>query len=310
MCVENPDELLRKEYLDALIDARLLIPTGVPGVYGRGHVFEDVLESLDRLITKTGRDDRTEVVRFPPVINRADFENSEYLNSFPQLAGTVFSFDGTPKEHMRLLDCVHEGKDWSEFQKMTSVVLTPAACYPLYPMAARRGQVPETGSLFDVFSYCFRNEPSTDPARMQIFRMREFVLIGSADDVLPWRDAWLERGTALLQSLDLPVASDLANDPFFGRGGRMLAANQRAQKLKFELLVPICSTESPTAIMSFNYHQDHFGTLFGIRRANGEVAHTACVGFGMERIVLALFKTLGLDPTNWPVSVRARLWHS
>jgi len=310
MPLEDNAELLRKEFLDSLIAARLLIPTGVPGVYGRGQVFESVLENLDRRITEAGSADLPEVIRFPPIINRADFEHSEYLNSFPQLAGTVFSFGGTPQDHMRLLDCVHEGKDWSEFQSMTDVVLTPAACYPLYPMAARRGPVPVEGSLFDVFSYCFRNEPSTDPARMQIFRMREFVRIGASDDVLAWRDSWLERGTRLLHALGLPADSDLANDPFFGRGGRMLAANQRQQKLKFELLVPICSVQEPTAVMSFNYHQDHFGTLFGISLADGSVAHTACVGFGMERIVLALFKTFGLDPAAWPQSTRKLLWLS
>ena len=34
----------------------------------------------------------------------------------------------------------------------------------------------------DVFSYCFRHEPSVDPARMQMFRMREFVRIGEPAD--------------------------------------------------------------------------------------------------------------------------------
>jgi hypothetical protein len=38
------------------------------------------------------------------------------------------------------------------------------------------------------------------------------------------------------------------------------------------------------------------------------VAHTACVGFGEERIVLALLRTHGFDPERWPVEVRKRLW--
>lgn len=302
------DNPLEKEFLDALIEAGLLIPTGVAGLYGRGQVFEDVLERFDRYITNAARGDQAEAIRFPPVINRRDFERSEFLDSFPQLAGTVFSFDGTEADHLQLLDLIHEGKDWGSHQKMTDVVLTPAACYPLYPMVARRGPVPKGGHLFDVFSYCFRHEPSGYPARMQMFRMREFVRVGSADDVVPWRDSWRDRGARLLQAVGLPVATDLANDPFFGRGGRMLAVNQRDQQLKFELLVPICSEEKPTAIMSFNYHQDHFGTLFGIQEESGGTAHTACVGFGMERIVLALFKTHGLSPALWPTVARETLW--
>ncbi len=50
----------------------------------------------------------------------------------------------------------------------------------------------------------------------------------------------------------------------------MLATSQKEQNLKFEILVPIISAENPTAICSFNYHQEHFGEVFDIRTADGE----------------------------------------
>ena len=87
----------------------------------------------------------------------------------------------------------------------------------------------------------------------------------------------------------------------------MLAANQRDQELKFEIQVQIAGPE-PTAVASFNYHQDHFSSVFGIKTAEGEVAHTACLGFGEERITIALLRTHGLDPAGWPAAVRERLW--
>jgi seryl-tRNA synthetase len=59
--------------------------------------------------------------------------------------------------------------------------------------------------------------------------------------------------------------------------------------------------------MSFNYHQDHFASLWGIELTSGEAAHTACIGFGMERLALALFRRHGLDIGDWPPSVRAAL---
>jgi seryl-tRNA synthetase len=303
----NSDDA-QKAYLDALVAKRLLLPLGPPGVYGRGHVFEDVIERFDALITASAVDDHAERMRFPPVISRASFEQSGYLKSMPQLAGSVSSFTGTHAQHMELLDLVHEGKDWSCCQTMTDVVLTPAACYPIYPTVAAQGPVPASGRLIDVYSYCFRHEPSGDPARMQMFRMREFVRLGAEEDVLPWRDRWQERGLALLDAIGLTGANAPANDPFFGRGGKMLAANQLEQKLKFELVYPITSVEKPTALLSFNYHQDHFGSIYGVKQENGQTAHTACVGFGMERVALALFKTHGLDPALWPDAVRARLW--
>ncbi|MGC4093541.1 MAG: hypothetical protein QM756_37715 [Polyangiaceae bacterium] len=88
----------------------------------------------------------------------------------------------------------------------------------------------------------------------------------------------------------------------------MLATNQRDQALKFELLIPVTSTEQPTACLSFNYHKDKFALNWGLKQQDGEAAHTGCVGFGMERIALALLKHHGLDPATWPAAVRAKLW--
>lgn len=294
-----------KEFTNQLLAAGLLIGCGVPGVFAKGRGFEEVLEALDRLISATTTTDGAEFMRFPPIINRRSFERSEFLNSLPHLAGSVFSFSGTEEQHRELVRRLQAGEDWSALQSVTDVVLTPAACYPLYPLCA--GTLPQGGRLVDLASWCFRHEPSPDPARMQMFRMREHVRLGDPGGVQTWRDTWLQRGLELLKSLQLPVCDALANDPFFGRGGRLMAASQRELQLKFELVVPIASAQ-PTAVMSFNYHQDHFGDLFGIRTADGAVAHTACLGFGMERIVLALLKTHGLDRASWPAAVRQRLW--
>ncbi|PTW62727.1 seryl-tRNA synthetase [Breoghania corrubedonensis] len=294
--------------LNRLFDAGLLIDTGVDGLYGRSGAFEDVIARFETLIETFGGADNAEAIRFPPGMNRTHFEGSGYMKSFPQLAGTVHSFCGCDRDHMNLLKCMAEGEDWTKDQEATDIVLTPAACYPLYPTIAKRGALPEGGGLFDLQSYCFRHEPSKDPARMQMFRMREYVRMGTPAEVRAFRQQWMERGKQLIETVQLPVEIDIANDPFFGRAGKMLANNQRDQNLKFELLIPVTSTAKPTACLSFNYHQDHFGATWGLKTTDGEVAHTACVGFGLERIALALFAHHGLDTADWPEPVRKALW--
>ncbi|GGE89272.1 amino acid--[acyl-carrier-protein] ligase [Stappia taiwanensis] len=299
---------MQTNLLDRLFDAGLLIDTGVDGLYGRSGAFEDVIARFEALIARHAPEATAEVIRFPPGMNRAHFEGSGYMKSFPQLAGTVHSFCGCELDHVNLLQCMAEGDDWTGKQEATDVVLTPAACYPLYPTIAKRGPLPEGGGLFDLQSYCFRHEPSKDPARMQLFRMREFVRIGTPDDVMAFRSDWMERGSTLVSAVGLDVELDTANDPFFGRAGKMLGNNQREQKLKFELLIPVTSATTKTACLSFNYHQDHFGQTWGLKTVNGETAHTACVGFGLERIALALFARHGLDTADWPEPVRKALW--
>jgi seryl-tRNA synthetase len=140
-----------------------------------------------------------------------------------------------------------------------------------------------------------------------MFHQREMVRLGEPETVETWRNTWRDRAVELLRSVGLDARLDVATDPFFGRSGRMLAANQREQQLKFEVHVPIAGPE-PTAVASFNYHQDHFTHAFGIAMADGGVAHTACLGFGLERISLALFHAHGLDQARWPPDVIAVLW--
>lgn len=296
----------RASLLDGLVERGLLVRTGVPGVYGRGAEFETVLLAFDALVTRETAQDGAHVMRFPPVLPRDQLETSGYLSSFPHLAGSVFSFTGSESEALELGGRATRHADWSDLQTPTAVTLAPAACYPVYPWAAAAGPLPQTGRIVDVCAYCFRHEPSEDPARMQSFRMRELVRIGTPEEVTGWHQSWVERGGEILGSVGLLTDVTPANDPFFGRTGKMLAANQRDQGLKLERVIAIAG-DRPTAIMSINYHQDHFGVDFGIRTASDEVAHTACFGFGLERVALALFATHGLDSVAWPGAVRERL---
>jgi seryl-tRNA synthetase len=299
-------EYSAQKLYDDLVKHRHIIPVGVQGIFGRGPVFESVLRAFDDLVSRVAADDGAEKMMFPPTLDRKVFEKSEFLDSFPQLAGAVFSFYGNEAQHAQLRERVHAGERWDDLQKMTDVVLTPAACYPAYPSFT--GVVPQKGRMVDMQNWVFRHEPSPEPTRMQAFRVREFIRVGTGDVVVEWRDMWLKRGLDILTGLGMPAKSDVANDPFFGRGGRMLAANQREQKLKFEVLVPVISEENPTAVCSFNYHAEHFGQIFDIKTEDGAIAQTACLGFGMERVVMALFKTHGMDPESWPKTVRDKLW--
>jgi seryl-tRNA synthetase len=294
-------------FLNELIEHGLLVGNGVPGVFARGRQFETVRLGIDGLVTRTAAAEAPEGMFFPPLIPREQLETSGYLGSFPHLAGTVFAFDGNEQEAAEQHELAAKHEDWSSYQQMSEMVLTPAACYPLYPAVAERGPLPEGGLTLDTGdSYVFRREPSSDPARMQIFHMREIVRVAERDTVVQWRGEWRSRAEELLRSLGLEVSLDIANDPFFGRSGRILASAQREQELKWELLAPVAD-ESLTAIASSNYHQDHFGHTYGIQTAAGEPAHTGCMAFGEERITLALFSAHGLDIDAWPEAVREKL---
>jgi seryl-tRNA synthetase len=284
----------------------LFRPMGVGGVYARTGLFEKAIDGLNALISKYRPPD-AEIFKFPPVTSRAQVEKSGYLKSFPHLLGCVSCLHGSEREIRAAVDSAGAGKDWSSALEATDLVLAPAACYPVYPMVAARGAVPAGGLCFDVTCDCFRHESSYELGRFQSFRMREYVCVGSPDEVTAFREHWKSRSLELIDKLVLPHQTMAASDPFFGRAGKMMAVSQVEQELKFELLIPINSVENPTACMSFNYHQGHFGETWGIDTAAGGVAHTACVAFGMDRLALATFATHGVDLDRWPKSARDAL---
>jgi seryl-tRNA synthetase len=296
---------VRGKDADALIKT-LLRPSGVDGVYGRTGLYESVVEALAALIG-THRAPECEVFRFPPVMSRASLEKQGYLKSFPNLLGTVSCLHGSEREIRALVDNSETDGEWTKGLEAADLVLSPAACYPIYPIAAARGPVPPGGWLFDVASDCFRHEPSKDVDRFQSFRMREYVRIGTPEQIQEFRDAWIVRAKGIADALGLCYTVDVASDPFFGRAGQIMAVSQVEQSLKFELLVPVRAQEAPTACMSFNYHREHFGETWGLHDAAGTVLHTGCVAFGMDRLAVALFAAHGLNIAAWPAAVKAAL---
>jgi seryl-tRNA synthetase len=271
--------------------SKLFTNSEIDGLYGRHAPLELVVGGINAALD-AHRPAEAEVLNFPPVMSRSVLDKCGYLINFPHLAASVHEFCATGPAAQRSLS-----------ERPTEIVLTPAACYPIYPAVAERGPVPPSGLCFDTACFCFRREPSRSLDRLQAFRMREFVNIGEAENVLTFRDTWIPAMEAFSRSLGFAPSVVPASDPFFGRMAPFLSQSQREQSLKYELVLPIVSNEEPTAIFSFNYHQDHFGQIFQLRMQDGSVAHSACVATGVDRLALALFKRHGLELKEWPEAV-------
>jgi seryl-tRNA synthetase len=300
--------LAQEEFRDQLIAAGLLIPLGQAGLLGRNATFEAIVTAIGAAVTRAASDFDETHWHFPPVVPRSLVHRVGYLRSFPDLLGSIHAFSGNDADQKTILDAVEQGGDYGSMLSMSDATLLPASCYPIY-LALEGTEVPSTGRAFHTVGLCYRHEPSADPARLRCFRQHEHVIVGSPEVAENYAAIWHGRAIGLLRSFGLPAELVVANDPFFGRGGRLMKAQQQSQALKYEVVVPICSTEKPTAIASINRHHDHFGTPFtiGLEHSDGP-AHTACVGFGLERVTLALLKHHGVNPTSWPASIRDVLW--
>jgi seryl-tRNA synthetase len=294
------------ELHDRMIAAQLVFPTPVQGLYGRSETYQAVVRAIDALVHRWALELEATTIYVPPVLARSTFDATNYLQSFPDLMGSVHVFKGTDREHAELVRRVEDDGDWQALLVPGEVVLSSAACHALYPMIT--GRLPAGGRRFEVHGLCFRHEPSIDPARMQSFGMHEVVYVGDPETAQRHRDDGLQVGMNLLRSLGLDVDPVAANDPFFGRLGTVLATSQLEEELKLEGVTPIFAGKEPTAIISGNCHRDHFGQPFGIETESGAVAHSACVAFGVDRVAVSLFARHGLDPAQWSDKARAALF--
>jgi hypothetical protein len=186
-------------------------------------------------------------------------------------------------------------------------VLTPAACYHLYP--AHEGET-LTGPLYlTTVNTCFRREKEYIPLRRQwSFTMREVVCIGTPDEVTNFLDRAQELAGVLCELAGIPVTWEHATDPFYRRDdpGFLL---QKITQVKQEATYSN-PQRGDLAIASVNKHYDHFGETFNITRAtphagtphagDGEPAHSGCLAFGIERWLAAITEHHGDDPANWP----------
>jgi hypothetical protein len=274
---------------DRLITAGWAALSRARGTLAWTPAFERAVADLQAALSDN---DAPGPVWYPPVMPFADAERAGYAESFLNLIGVVHALpDQVP------------GGATAPFAQ-TDAVLIPAMCYHVYPSLAGQGI---TGSAaFDLAGYCYRHERSDEPGRLRSYRVRERVFIAAADAALAWRDEQLRRACARLRELGLPVQAETAADPFFGHGERLMRSAQLEQELKFELVGKVYDGDPGTALASVNYHKDHFGAAFDISVVGQGTAHSACLGFGLERVVLALILEHGDNRQNWPCLGTAR----
>lgn len=291
---------------ERLVEAGHVIPLPTKGLATFTSEFERVLRGVDRLVHEMEPVAGVVELGAPPFLPESSFVRTGYVRSFPQLLGSVDVFEGDSRDHRRLMSDLEAGEDWTSHLVPAHIDMLSAPCHTAYPMHS--GQRLERPVVYDIHSRCWRHEPSDDPMRLMSFRMREKVLIGTSEQAQAHRADAMERGPRLLADLGLRVVSAVANDPFFGRVGKILVDGQRENELKFEFVCDVYGgDDGEIALGSANYHEDHFGVDFEMTGPGGEPAHSACVGFGLERVSIALFATHGMDPGRWPADVRTLL---
>ena len=312
----EPEELARRSRVDQLpiadAYAELEKRRWVRQI-GRGQVsFAGGASALRRFLDEAVRDlARTTFAAtdedHPELLDPDVLVRCGYFSSFPHSVSFVShlkeDFDGI--ERFRAANTGSEALQVPDASALTcsDAVLRPAICLPVY-RGLQGISLPPGGLTVTTEGRAFRYESGNMEGiqRLWDFSMREIVFLGSSDDVEGKRTPIVDAVTSILEAWDLDYRLVSASDPFFATVRGTKALWQRTRALKYEMMVDI-GTRS-IAAGSINFAGTLFGNAFGIRSAAGETATTACVGFGLERLVLALFSQHGFEPKRWPAAMQ------
>ncbi len=247
--------------------------------------------------------------RYPTLIPTKALQKCGYFNSFPHFLMFVTRLHNDLETYQSFL------AEYQDKQSIDSYVLShchntdyclpPTMCYHTYHQYSGR-RLNEGENLVVTArgkSFRFESRYHQTLERLWDFTIREIVFIGSRQFVLACRQQFMEHTFQLINELGLTGFCEVANDPFFcNQDTAERIWSQKVLELKYELRLNVAPNRT-IAVGSFNFHDSFFGESFAIGRGEREWARSACIGFGLERLVYAFLCQYGLEPQHWPDAV-------
>lgn len=275
------------------------------GAYSFSGIILKLFKELDRQILKLACDMGADEELLPQIISLDTMKQAGYLEYFPQHVIFCSHLEGNSRTHNDFL------KNFREKSSITSDLkhhncLSPTVCYPFFQSRMKEVVSDQKPTIVTAMSSCFRHEGTLvkDLSRLQEFRMREIMAVGSQECVKSLLEKFLDIQKFVLDFCEIEGRIQTANDPFFIDGHEKKRIFQLSLDLKYETSVSIKNGRENIAVGSVNYHQDLIGRKFNISDSTGQVAHSACLGVGLDRLCFAFLDRHGLDQKKWPKQLK------
>lgn len=295
----DTDYTLHPNVTEALLERGDISQTGNGKFVYKGQVAK-VFRGLDDLFRAWAGEQSAAEEFFPISVKTETLKRAGYFKTFAQHAFFV-----SPLElSMPALESAQTG-DVRPHLQSPDWVLSPTVCHHCFESLSDAAH--KSHQTITALNQCSRYEVHDTGGlkRLRHYWMREIIFLRSTpEETQSALDDVLKLTTDLLRSWGISFKVKSASDPFFldsGTGKRMF---QTALLMKRELVLPV--EGKSIACGSFNNHMKTLVEAFDITANDGEIA-SGCVGWGYDRLILALFSQLGPDCENWPEQVRKDL---
>lgn len=305
--------LYDEDVFQQMMDEKLVYPLA-DGAYAYGGIYLKIFEYFSKKIEDFGLSQykayRIQKQKVPALYSLEGYEEGGYFETFPH----HIMFQSVLKNDIQVLDKfskegICSGRIFDEMKQPDNVLRT-ATCAPIYKFLQNsiiENGVPKT---FLVSGTCFRNEANNVKAlsRLKEFYMKEYVFVGSADEIGRCMEAAKEIWKYWIDTFQLNCKIETANDSFFANNYKKLKLFQLLgqSKQEFKLLIP--SDGEYISCGSANFHRTHFTKRYCIYDENKEkLANSACFAFGVDRLTYAFLSQKGMKPEEWDEKTRCEV---
>lgn len=258
-----------------------------------------ILDYFDNIFAEVAIDLGAVEKIYPTLLPVQEYFRTGYIKKTPQYS----IFCNTIKDEIELIEKA-EGyaKDSriNEIFKEPQYALSPSACFHTY--IENKNKILEQDTIITFRQNVFRNEGRlnyNDIGRLCDYNVREIVMIGSDKYVEECRKKIMEKTSAIMKKYGLLGDIKIASDSFVIPRMQMYRKIQKIDKSKYEMHLKINAKEE-MAVASFNLHGKAFSDPFNINVKGEDDTVTACVGYGLQRWVIAFLCQFGFDEKNWP----------
>ncbi|WP_419871390.1 hypothetical protein [Candidatus Pristimantibacillus sp. PTI5] len=282
-------------------------PEGLVKYYGEGLIrlkgeALHLLHYFDNRFRQLAMELGAEETQYPTLLPLSAMEKTGYLRTSPQYSMFVCHPREDVDDLLKLSREVEEGHA-ADVIAQPNFVLTPAACFHCY-MDLEHAHV-DRPAVYTFRQNVFRHEGRMNWegfGRLRDYHVRELVFLGDEPFVREQRKHVVDKVIQIAEELKLTARVCVTSDPFIIPSMQKFKRIQLEEESKLELQLAY-GPEDYLAAASFNVHGTAFTAPFQITIKDISETVTGCVGFGLERWVLAFLAQHGPDPEQWNIRI-------
>lgn len=245
---------------------------------------------------------------YPVLLNLETLKKTGYLRRSPHHCIFCSSLRRSENIIPSVIQCHGQGGTLKREQSQDpDYVLSPSACFHVYEHY--QGKTLPNQKVITLKQNVFRDESEVgwlEVGRLRDYRIREIVFIGNEEFVEKKRQTVMDKTIEFVIAIGMNYQMELATDVFTLPEMKRFEKIQVEKKSKYELLFE-SNDRKKIAAASFNLHEAVFTKSFGINVRNIDKTVTGCVGYGLERWVLAFFHQFGYEKDKWPEMIQEKL---